>query len=76
MPVDELSVYWPNLIMGGKDTDFWAYEWNKHGSCSNAVLDQTQYFSKALSNFKTLQLNQTLLLGGIHTYIYTHIYIF
>ncbi|XP_049932550.1 uncharacterized protein LOC116249964 [Nymphaea colorata] len=53
---DEMEKQWPSLSCPSSDgTSFWSHEWERHGACSESVLDQHQYFQAAL-NLKT-QLN-------------------
>ncbi|CAI0389725.1 unnamed protein product [Linum tenue] len=41
---------WPTLACpSGNGVTFWSHEWDKHGTCSEDVLDQHSYFSRALS---------------------------
>lgn len=43
---------WPTLACPSNDgTEFWSHEWEKHGTCSESVLSQHDYFQAAL-NFK------------------------
>lgn len=45
-----MEVDWPTLACptnGG--TRFWTHEWEKHGTCSESVLDQHSYFEAALN---------------------------
>ncbi|KAF7129476.1 hypothetical protein RHSIM_Rhsim10G0057700 [Rhododendron simsii] len=44
--LSRLQVSWPNLR--GSNDWFWGHEWNKHGGCSEAVYNQTQYFELGL----------------------------
>lgn len=40
---------WPTLACPSSDgTQFWTHEWEKHGTCSESVLDQHGYFQAAL----------------------------
>ncbi|XP_021889717.1 intracellular ribonuclease LX-like [Carica papaya] len=43
----KLKSAWPNLKNGGRDIDFWGYQWSKHGSCSG-LAEPTLYFERAL----------------------------
>lgn len=38
---------WPQLDAFYTNMDFWKYEYNKHGTCSENNLSQTEYFKKA-----------------------------
>lgn len=40
---------WPTLSCPSNDgTKFWSHEWEKHGTCSEDVLDKHAYFQAAL----------------------------
>nr|ABV02075.1 S-locus S-RNase S16 [Prunus spinosa] len=41
----KLKISWPD-VESGNDTKFWEGEWNKHGTCSQDTLNQTQYFAR------------------------------
>ncbi|XP_059592883.1 extracellular ribonuclease LE [Vitis vinifera] len=57
---------WPTLACpSGNGTKFWAHEWNKHGTCSESVLSQHQYFKAALGLKKDVDLLQILEKAGI-----------
>lgn len=59
-----LDEFWPNLDLTKKNTDFWSYEWRKHGSCANSVEKVSttlDYFKKALQLAK--QYNVTSILS-------------
>ncbi|KAL6841727.1 hypothetical protein ACP4OV_028239 [Aristida adscensionis] len=46
--VASLDRNWPTLsCKSGRSLEFWSYEWNKHGTCSN--LGQHDYFAAALA---------------------------
>ncbi|KAA3480110.1 ribonuclease MC-like [Gossypium australe] len=48
---EELKSQWPNLIDGKNLTanyEFWKYEWEKHGPCSDYPDDPLTYFKSAL----------------------------
>lgn len=41
---------WPTLACPSNDgTDFWSHEWEKHGTCSESVLSQHDYFEASLA---------------------------
>jgi ribonuclease I len=44
-----LDFHWPNYL--GRNIVFWEHEWNKHGTCTYEVFDQTQYFSTVIHIF-------------------------
>ncbi|XP_076935692.1 ribonuclease 1-like isoform X2 [Bidens hawaiensis] len=49
----QMESEWPTLSCPSNDgLKFWSHEWNKHGACSESILDQHEYFLTAL-NLKT-----------------------
>ncbi|KAL0408698.1 UNVERIFIED_CONTAM: Ribonuclease 1 [Sesamum radiatum] len=57
---------WPSLECPSSDSlSFWAHEWDKHGTCSQSVLDQHDYFATALNLKQQLNLLQILGDAGI-----------
>ncbi|KAG9445835.1 hypothetical protein H6P81_011963 [Aristolochia fimbriata] len=54
----ELETEWPSLNC--PSSNFWAYEWNKHGTCSVSVFDQRAYFQAALRLKKQANLLKVL----------------
>ena len=41
---------WPTLACpSGSGETFWEHEWEKHGTCSESVIDQHEYFQTALN---------------------------
>ncbi len=41
---------WPSLSCPSSDNvQFWTHEWEKHGTCSESVLDQHSYFETTLN---------------------------
>lgn len=61
----QLKQNWPTLACpSGDGFEFWAHEWNKHGTCSQSVLTQHQYFEAALNFKKQTNLLQVLKDGG------------
>lgn len=57
---------WPTLACpSGSGVDFWSHEWEKHGTCSESVLDQHGYFQKALSLKQQVNLLTALTSAGI-----------
>lgn len=46
----ELDKYWHSNQRS--DEDFWKHEWLKHGSCTNPVLSEFDFFSKTLALYK------------------------
>ncbi|KAF5206393.1 Ribonuclease [Thalictrum thalictroides] len=58
----KMQTEWPTLACpSGNGMSFWAHEWDKHGTCSESVLDQHGYFETAL-NLK----QQVDLLGALN----------
>eukprot|EP00253_Pinus_taeda_P006658 PITA_06658 len=46
---DELNQEWGSLACPSSDSlKFWQHEWEKHGTCSESVLNQHDYFAAAL----------------------------
>lgn len=57
---------WPTLACpSGDETQFWSHEWQKHGTCSESVLAQHDYFQEALSLKRKSNLLQALTSAGI-----------
>ncbi|KAK3421905.1 ribonuclease 1 [Eucalyptus grandis] len=57
---------WPTLACpSGDGQKFWSHEWEKHGTCSESVLDQHAYFELALSLKQKANLLQALKSSGI-----------
>ncbi|CAK9322663.1 unnamed protein product [Citrullus colocynthis] len=44
----QLNTYWPDVIQGNNQ-NFWKYEWNRHGKCSDPPFNQLQYFQTTLN---------------------------
>ncbi|KAJ3701393.1 hypothetical protein LUZ61_005098 [Rhynchospora tenuis] len=52
--VSSLQPNWASLACPSSDsTSFWQHEWEKHGTCSETVLDEHSYFQDAL-NLKSM----------------------
>ncbi|KAJ9187485.1 hypothetical protein P3X46_002936 [Hevea brasiliensis] len=57
---------WPTLACpSGNGLTFWSHEWEKHGTCSESILDQHGYFEAALDLKKQANLLQALQSSGI-----------
>ncbi|KAL9424171.1 hypothetical protein AB3S75_036120 [Citrus x aurantiifolia] len=57
---------WPTLACpSGNGITFWSHEWEKHGTCSESVLNQHQYFQTALNLKNQINLLQALRTAGI-----------
>ncbi|OWM75938.1 ribonuclease 1-like [Punica granatum] len=58
---------WPTLACPSNDgTNFWSHEWEKHGTCSESVLNQHNYFETALGLKKSIGLLNVLKNAGIN----------
>ncbi|XP_075974390.1 ribonuclease X25 [Anticarsia gemmatalis] len=60
---DELEQSWTNIEKGTPIYDFWAHEWNKHGTCAAAIEplnSELKYFSKGLEFLKTYSMTKIL----------------
>ncbi|KAL0447043.1 UNVERIFIED_CONTAM: Ribonuclease 1 [Sesamum latifolium] len=61
-----MQTEWPSLACPSSDSlSFWAHEWDKHGTCSQSVLDQHDYFATALNLKQQLNILQILGDAGI-----------
>ncbi|CAA7396088.1 unnamed protein product [Spirodela intermedia] len=57
---------WPMLACpSSSGRQFWQHEWEKHGTCSESVLDQRRYFLTALDLKREVNLLGTLQAAGI-----------
>ncbi|KAG9155017.1 hypothetical protein Leryth_012199 [Lithospermum erythrorhizon] len=57
---------WPTLACpSGTGSTFWSHEWDKHGTCSESILDQHSYFATALKLKDQLTILQLLSKAGI-----------
>ncbi|XP_027097940.1 extracellular ribonuclease LE [Coffea arabica] len=57
---------WPSLSCPSSDgLSFWSHEWEKHGTCSESILDQHDYFASALLLKRQSNLLQILKNAGI-----------
>ncbi|KAG9451324.1 hypothetical protein H6P81_011289 [Aristolochia fimbriata] len=62
----EMGRKWPSLTCPSSDgLSFWEHEWEKHGTCSESVLTQYQYFQTALNLKQKANLLQILQDAGI-----------
>lgn len=56
---------WPSLACPSSDSlSFWGHEWSKHGTCSESILDQHDYFANALLLKRQFNLLQSLRSAG------------
>ncbi|XP_042497266.1 ribonuclease 1-like [Macadamia integrifolia] len=61
-----MQTNWPSLACpSSTGLKFWSHEWEKHGTCSESVLDQHGYFETALNLKKKVDLLQILENAGI-----------
>ncbi|GAB6033198.1 ribonuclease [Chamberlinius hualienensis] len=47
-----LEIYWPNMYKGTVDDEFWAHEWNKHGTCAvtdSRLSNEFSYFNSGIN---------------------------
>ncbi|CAN6484565.1 unnamed protein product [Victoria cruziana] len=64
---DEMEKEWPSFSCPSSDgVKFWSHEWTKHGTCSESVLDQHDYFEAALRLKAQVNLFDILSRAGIH----------
>ncbi|KAH7515952.1 hypothetical protein FEM48_Zijuj10G0082900 [Ziziphus jujuba var. spinosa] len=64
--ISSLQKNWPTLACpSGNGTAFWSHEWDKHGTCSESLLDQHAYFQTTLNFKKQANLLQILTTAGI-----------
>ncbi|WOG88843.1 hypothetical protein DCAR_0208078 [Daucus carota subsp. sativus] len=61
---------WPTLACpSGDGLTFWGHEWTKHGTCSESVLDQHDYFATTLHLKDQVNLLQSLERTGYTPFI-------
>ncbi|XP_078171681.1 extracellular ribonuclease LE-like [Carex rostrata] len=64
--VTSLRTNWPSLACPSIDsTSYWQHEWNKHGTCSESVMNQHAYFQVNLNLKSRIKLLQYLQSAGI-----------
>ncbi|KAG9151975.1 hypothetical protein Leryth_002229 [Lithospermum erythrorhizon] len=64
--ISRMQQEWPTLACpSGTGSSFWSHEWDKHGTCSESILDQHSYFASALSLKNQLNILQVLGNAGI-----------
>ncbi|XP_042423008.1 extracellular ribonuclease LE-like [Zingiber officinale] len=65
--LSSMKANWPTLACPSSDgSEFWSHEWEKHGTCSESILDQHSYFEASLQLKKQTNLLQILEDAGIH----------
>ncbi|KAI3516454.1 hypothetical protein L1887_15370 [Cichorium endivia] len=63
---NQMRSEWPTLSCPSNDgLTFWGHEWDKHGTCSESVLNQHAYFATALSLKNEINLLHALQSAGI-----------
>ncbi|MFS7959195.1 putative ribonuclease T(2) [Helianthus anomalus] len=61
-----MQTQWPTLACPSNNgLTFWGHEWDKHGTCSESVLNQHDYFATTLSLKNEINLLQALQSAGI-----------
>ncbi|KAJ3703604.1 hypothetical protein LUZ61_007309 [Rhynchospora tenuis] len=64
--VPNLQTNWPSWTCPRSDSsNFWQHEWTKHGTCSEAVLSQYDYFRVSLQFKQSTNILQCLITAGI-----------
>ncbi|CAH8382488.1 unnamed protein product [Eruca vesicaria subsp. sativa] len=64
--VSTLQTKWPTLACPSNEGfKFWEHEWEKHGTCSESVMDQREYFEHTLELRDKINLLQILTDAGI-----------
>ncbi|XP_039034722.1 ribonuclease 1-like [Hibiscus syriacus] len=65
--ISSMRMNWPSLACPSSSGEsFWSHEWEKHGTCSESVLDQHTYFRTALSLRQQTKFLQSLTGAGIN----------
>lgn len=63
--ISRMQQDWATLACpSNSGSTFWSHEWDKHGTCSESVLDQHAYFATALNLKSKLDLLQILQSAG------------
>jgi len=64
--ISNMQQDWPSLACPSSNGyTFWGHEWDKHGTCSESVLNQHSYFSLAINLKDQVNLLQALTSAGI-----------
>lgn len=61
-PFPDMRQYWPSLTAKGNEV-FWGHEYNKHGYCYSAVIqdyDYKKYFGKAIELYNNLDISNLI----------------
>ncbi|KAF2553560.1 hypothetical protein F2Q68_00036164 [Brassica cretica] len=65
--ISSMQKSWPTLACpSGSGETFWEHEWEKHGTCSESVIDQHEYFQTALNLKQKTDLLGALTKAGIN----------
>ncbi|XP_010527909.1 PREDICTED: ribonuclease 1 [Tarenaya hassleriana] len=65
--ISNMRKSWPTLACpSGTGEAFWEHEWEKHGTCSESVLDQHDYFKTTLGLKQQTNILQALKTAGIN----------
>ncbi|XP_059655046.1 extracellular ribonuclease LE-like [Cornus florida] len=65
--ISRMQQSWPTLACpSGTGSSFWSHEWEKHGTCSESILNQHGYFKSTLDLKNKIDLLQILQDAGIH----------
>lgn len=65
--ISYLQKDWPSLACPSSCTQLWGEEWEKHGTCSQSLLDQYGYFLQALVVKDVVDILQMLQLDGTYS---------
>ncbi|CAM9002058.1 unnamed protein product [Rhodiola kirilowii] len=64
--ISSMRKNWPTLACpSGDGIKFWTHEWEKHGTCSESILDQHSYFQSTLALKTKSNILQSLISTGI-----------
>lgn len=64
----QMNLYWTNYLTNEPATEFWAHEWDKHGTCATTdplLNSQLNFFAGALKARQNNDIYQALLNGGV-----------
>ncbi|KAL0002729.1 hypothetical protein SO802_016510 [Lithocarpus litseifolius] len=65
--ISNMQKNWPSLACPSSNSiQFWTHEWEKHGTCSESVLNQHGYFDTALNLKGKTNLLKALKIAGIN----------
>ena len=60
-----LQKSWPTFTCPQIGRKFWVHEWNKHGTCTESILGELNYFEGALYLKSKVNIYQALAKAGI-----------